>query len=492
MSDKQTNLHPKNNSDINLKPNIISDNIPADAVTINQLSETVRSDINKSVKSDETDVTSNGDGQLKDADLAEVNKLYTILGSSNIGYSNYPAGAINGSRQLLLTLRSGYFSGWIYDQYFYSNYRIYHRFKDTTSWSAWEETLSHPLFLVNDSNPTTLVNTIATAIKLNSSIVFIEGNYDLNSITLDHDMLLGNDVHLIGASNSSISYIYTGSDSNIQMNVSPFGKVKNGGGFTIENITIKCKNVRYCVHDEDANNTDVYHNYYRNCFFELDNTENPVWHVSQNIGGGLGINGHIVIENCKFISHGDFARTLGDVSYHNCILANAKSHITVTGCYFTTTFRAGWYGPSTDITEVLLSNNTFAIAPISRAENSDYDVENMKLIQFNNTIRENDSVDLFSRVFKATDRNFHDATVAYFDTNSIYILVPQTLNKVLVLTADGGYYYSGSPIAVSYLDGNFYTFASFYDLSGNVVKPASVDNPIQFVRFAYCSIYKVN
>lgn len=46
MSDKQTNLHPKNDKGINLKPNIITENIPDKAVTFEKLSDDVQNTIN--------------------------------------------------------------------------------------------------------------------------------------------------------------------------------------------------------------------------------------------------------------------------------------------------------------------------------------------------------------------------------------------------------------------------------------------------------------
>ena len=46
MVDTETNLHPKNNPSINLKPNIVSGNIPDKAVTFKQLEENLQNKIN--------------------------------------------------------------------------------------------------------------------------------------------------------------------------------------------------------------------------------------------------------------------------------------------------------------------------------------------------------------------------------------------------------------------------------------------------------------
>lgn len=45
MADIETNLHPKNNTEINLKPNIVGNNIPAKAVTFDQLDQNLQDTI---------------------------------------------------------------------------------------------------------------------------------------------------------------------------------------------------------------------------------------------------------------------------------------------------------------------------------------------------------------------------------------------------------------------------------------------------------------
>lgn len=439
--------------------------------------------------------------QLSNADDAKVDTIYTILGASNEGYTNFPDGAIDGGRDLLITFKSEFNGNDLYDQYFINYKNTYHRWKDVgKDWSAWELHASAgagKVFSVMDGNTTTLINTIAEAIKTNGSTVFLNGTFDLSLIGGFHDIILGNDVKIIGSSGTLIKFCYTGSNSSVQMYVSPFRKQENGGGFTLENITMICKNVRYCVHDEDSGNDDIYHNYYRNCFFELDNTENPVWHVSQTIGGGLGTNGHVVIENSKFVSHGDFARTLGDVSYHNSGQSYGKSHITITGCHFTTTFRAGWWGTTKEMTEVLLSNNSFAIPPICKPENTEEkaQTENMRLISFNNIIRENDDVGLFSRIYSIPDATFHSVTdiINLMEEGKEYMLIPaNTVGRVLLqLESVSPYVFSGNPVMIWKYNGGVYTSALLVDTSGKTIA-SNIDNPFKIINFAYCNVYRVN
>lgn len=499
MPDKTTTLKLIDNTDV--FPNIKEENIPSGSISYEKLNEVLKDHYGKTILDDHSNVTTI-DTQLRNANEAKADTIYTISGFDNTGYTNYPDGAIDGTRNLLITLKSAYHSGFLYDQYFINTRGVYHRGKngDEGSWSEWE-LRNGRIFLVSDGNATTLVNTINKAVKINGSTVFIYGTYDLNSIGLNSDIQLGNDIKLIGSSRSLITYYYSGSDDNIRKNVSPFHKLYNGGGFTMENITIKCKNVRYCVHDDDSGADDIYHNYYRNCFFELDNTENPVDGTPltiQTIGGGLGTNGHIVIENSRFFSHAHknvaLAETI-DVSYHNSGQSYGKSHITVTGCYFANTFRAGWWGKTTEMTEVLLSNNSFAIPPICRPENTEENAqtENMRLISFNNIIRENDDVGLFTRIYKIHDVYFHPVSelINLMEEGKQYMLIPVTSGKVMIDTgAIIGF--SGNPVMIWKNNGNIYTIASFVDIHGKMMTPSGAENPIQITQFAYCNLYRVN
>ena len=51
MTDKQTNLHPKNDSSINLKPNIVTGNIPDKAVTLDKLDQNIQDTISNHTSS---------------------------------------------------------------------------------------------------------------------------------------------------------------------------------------------------------------------------------------------------------------------------------------------------------------------------------------------------------------------------------------------------------------------------------------------------------
>ena len=66
--------------------------------------------------------------------------------------------------------------------------------------------------------------------------------------------------------------------------------------FLIENLTIKAKNIRYCVHD-DPNTTDrSYTHKFIDCHMEIDNTYNDYWKQGTCIGAGIGHKGYVVVD----------------------------------------------------------------------------------------------------------------------------------------------------------------------------------------------------
>ena len=199
---------------------------------------------------------------------------------------------------------------------------------------------------------------------------------------------LKNNIHLIFSSNSTVLFEYYGDNQYVNTSFSPFNSDENG--FTIENCTIRAKNCRYCFHDERSVAEDQYKNVYVNCSFYLDNSENPNWGSKQCIGGGLGKDGYILIKDCEFESNG-ISDGYGIVSYHNSKAKDAVSKIVISGCYFygKGSIRLSWYGDSTKISIMKISNCSLGYDVTERAETSDGTSpnQNTKIIAFNNEIR---------------------------------------------------------------------------------------------------------
>jgi hypothetical protein len=119
-------------------------------------------------------------------------------------------------------------------------------------------------------------------------------NTDVNS-----GLRLKNNIHIIFDANSKVVCNYTGSNQYALSLFSPF----NGGtyGFTLENLTLECSRCRYAIHDERNGNADAYFAKYKNCHIIFDNSQtNPYWSSGCCIGGGMGSNAVVEIENCIF------------------------------------------------------------------------------------------------------------------------------------------------------------------------------------------------
>ena len=239
----------------------------------------------------------------------------------------------------------------------------------------------------------------------NVTIYVYEGTYDIISEieeaygtgfldTNNYDGLaLKNNVHIIFSSKAKVVCHYKGDRQYTLTTFSPFTAGGNHG-FILENLNIDVSRCRYCVHDERGLNTDMYRNVYLNCNMKLDNSDNPQWNSTQCIGGGLGTNGEIIIKDSIFEginTRGEYEKENGVVTYHNSAADGAKSKIVMSGCYIKGkgTARFSYYGQSEEITEVLVTGNSFGSSIVSRAETSDGSSPNVNIsiIDFNNEIR---------------------------------------------------------------------------------------------------------
>ena len=198
-------------------------------------------------------------------------------------------------------------------------------------------------------------------------------------------IVLKNRVHVICSSKAYIKCLYEGSDADIIDHLSAF----NAGpyGFTLENADIEVANVRYCVHDERNSDTDHYDNHYINC--RMKNTNTTTGSRQQCIGGGLGYDGHIIIEGCTFENPARSDTHI--VSYHNAhgTATDSRSLIEVKGCYFygSNTYAALYYGAPTVVTQSLVHGNSMGKAPYVQAADASSENVNMSIIAWNNEIR---------------------------------------------------------------------------------------------------------
>lgn len=240
---------------------------------------------------------------------------------------------------------------------------------------------------------TKLTDAINEAIRYMDSTVYVgQGTWDLieelgadylNSVSQTQPgLILKNRIHVICSSNSKITCNYTGSRGDTITWLSAF----NAGiyGFTLENATIESSKCRYSVHDERSADADAYNNYYINCRMTHDNTDGG---YNQCIGGGLGLNGHIIIDGCTFKNP---ARTNYQIVYYHNTSGTGKSFVEVKGSYFdgTNTLGFQWHGtsPTTQKSTLFAHGNSLGSA-IQHTGTPGATVENTEVIAWNNEIR---------------------------------------------------------------------------------------------------------
>ena len=165
---------------------------------------------------------------------------------------------------------------------------------------------------------------------------------------------------------------YTGDNTKVPQNFAAFALES---GVTIDGLRLYVSGIRNCIHDDFDNNTEGT-TVIKNC------------HLSGNaniIAGGLGFHETVIIENC-YIERSS-GTSLYDFSYHNNGNTGAQSTLIIKDNYLARGFSVRWYGTSTLLTDVFVSNNSMANAVNIRAENENALIENINLKTWNNEIR---------------------------------------------------------------------------------------------------------
>ena len=177
---------------------------------------------------------------------------------------------------------------------------------------------------------------------------------------------------IVGDSKSKIRFSYDGSNPIVNEFFAPVNlSVDN----TVDNVSFEISDgiCRYMIHDDFAmgeNGTNII----QNCHFKGTSF------LSTAIGGGMATSSTYIVDTCIFENVGFIA-----VTYHNSAENNALNKYIVKNCYCYegSVIRGTWYGPSTDITQMIVSGCT-ADRIICEAAG---DVVNMSLLAFNNTVR---------------------------------------------------------------------------------------------------------
>jgi len=342
--------------------------------------------------------------QLPDANSADNEATYVLTfaaGSTSIP-ANLPVSVLTESNSFLTSIGEGNSSK---VQFFAMGDGVWYRFKVNASlWSDWVEVSRKRTFHVGTGQPyTTIRSAVAEAIKYNGTTVYVHsGTYDLLSEFSDiiadfpqdgyQGIKLENDVHLIFSPNAKVTFLYTGSDTNVKRYFSPFFSGVNGG-FIIEGLNIKASNCRYCIH-EDAKGVSSNTPYFRdviikNCDMYIDNSNNTSF--PQCVGGGLTDDSSVQLLNNVMRSAQADSYANPVASWHGCA-SGGTSRIVASGnyCVGKGTLRFNHYGIATaeEATKCLVDNNSLGSAVINGYENqSTYPNANMSVYGWNNEIR---------------------------------------------------------------------------------------------------------
>lgn len=171
---------------------------------------------------------------------------------------------------------------------------------------------------------------------------------------------------------------YTGNNSNVSVCFSAFS---TGNNVTIDGLVLDSENLRYGIHADYNTGSAASKFVVRNCDLRhfKSNTN------AQAIGAGFGIHADWLIENTIFRSQ---SKT-HVFRVHNNVSGDAQSKLIVRNCYIEGDgyFTFNYYSTSPYISTVMVSGCSYKNKPVVKAETSDSVIENIKLVEFNNEIR---------------------------------------------------------------------------------------------------------
>lgn len=250
----------------------------------------------------------------------------------------------------------------------------------------------------------TLREVVEEAMKYPHSVVYLDAEvFDLvqefgedylnNFVSSNNEMcgiFLGNGITIIGTSGTKIVFNYNGTNEQIHQYFSPFNAGRSSAlkddaiGYTLENLLVESTNCRYSVHDERGSDDTPYTNRYIGCTFIHDSSKCS-WGAHQAIGGGLGVHGTILIENCYAVSTG-YGQT---ISYHNCTskTKTTKSEVMIKDSFLSGRAHCANYGTSTEKSRMIVCNCSLSQAPTLEKVITADRADNMELITWNNEIR---------------------------------------------------------------------------------------------------------
>lgn len=280
--------------------------------------------------------------------------------------------------------------------------RCYSGTNENPYWTPWTGYGQQDVIIAADGSGdfTSFTEGIAYAVQFPGCHVHVmPGTYDIideyetlygsdfftnyTSSATDKGVVLTNDIVVECAPNAYIVCDYNGNNTYVQNIFSPLNakQTAGGGGFTLINANVTSRNVRYAMHDERNQSPDYYHNKYIGCHFNHDKESGSGYRNC--IGGGLGKNGLIEIENCTFENPSDTGYI---VSYHNSKASGARSNVFIRNSIVKGSVRFSYYGESTLVSTMHVTNCKLNSAPVVTQETSSYSTVNVEMIAWNNVI----------------------------------------------------------------------------------------------------------
>lgn len=266
------------------------------------------------------------------------------------------------------------------------------------NWTLWKAYNQHDVIIASDGTGdfTTLTEGIAYAVNFPGCHVYVRpGTYNIieeyktlygddfftnyTESTANVGIVLSNNIVVEFSPNAYVVCEYEGNNTYVQNRFSPLNS--GAKGFTLINCNIISRKVRYGFHDERNQNTDYYHNKFIGCHFNHD--KNGGSGYIQALGGGLGLNGLIEIDNCIFENPSDTGRI---VSYHNCKSSGARSKVLIRNSMVKGSIRFSYYGSSTLVSPMFVNGCKMFYEPIITQETSSYTTVNVELLAWGNTV----------------------------------------------------------------------------------------------------------
>ena len=230
-----------------------------------------------------------------------------------------------------------------------------------------------------DTQEQILVKMLNAVSEGNCDVYFEPGDYTFTTVfdlmksdygyTTAYELPIGGNCRYF-FQGSKLTATKTTTDTNVAGNESLIGSRRGCGSYELYDGTLICNDMVYCVHDEAQGCENPYTRKYKNMVMKY-NTVSSTETLRKCIGGGTGLHGTVIIEDCVFINDNN-----QDVSYHGHDKEDTTEfRLTISNSYFSKKIQLA--DLSTNETGIaLLSGNSFGEANDTTSKWTVYDVNN--------------------------------------------------------------------------------------------------------------------